>query len=169
MTDTIISLCYVKSIRERSAEICRIADFKDGTLIPYIQPPYTNFEGINRDLIYSSPSDVSGNVGSIGLYEWFAYQNEYQEWRTEFHAYNMLWIEVVQMQCLTIGEIVERFRRGWSPVYTYDGKHDVIFCTMSSLNTRVEAIYVPHYALEQREGKWFFSDSISTVEYSRMD
>lgn len=73
MSDKIISLCYVNSRRERSVELCRIADYVDGKFKPYEQDRFTNFNETNRDLIYASATEIRDEVGTIGCFEWFAY------------------------------------------------------------------------------------------------
>lgn len=171
MSDKIISLCYVNSRRERSVELCRIADYVDGKFKPYEQDRYTNFNETNRDLIYASATEIRDEVGTIGCFEWFAYMDDYQNnWRTETHAYNMSWTEIVQMSCITPGALQERLRHGWKPKNGFDGGHDVLFClSQSRIDRRYGAMFVPSYAFVCRDEKWFINDKITALEYGTID
>ena len=171
MSDKIISLCYVNSRRERSVELCRIADYVDGKFMPYEQDRFTNFNETDRDLIYASATEIKDEVGTIGCFEWSAYMIDYQDnWRTETHAYNMSWTEVVQMSCITPGALQERLQHGWKPKNGFDGGHDVLFClNQSRIDRRYGAMYVPSYAFVYRDEKWFINDKITALEYGTID
>lgn len=169
MNETIISLCYVSSRRDRSVELCRIADYIDGALVPYVHDRDSDFNGSNRDLIYASANEIRDEQGTIGFYEWSAYLDDYQNWRTRTVACNMPWIEVVQLKCSTVGAMLALLRRGWAPENRFDGKHDVIFCTASYITPSVEAIYVPGYAFEYKDSKWYITDTVTSVESGQID
>ena len=169
MNETIISLCYVSSRRDRSVELCRIADYIDGALLPYNHDRDSDFSGNDRDLIYASANEIRDEQGSISVYEWSAYLDEYQSWRTRTVASNVPWIEVVQLKCITSDSMLSQLKRGWAPDNGFDGKHDVIFCSTSFSSSSVIAIYVPSYAFEFVSGKWYISDAVSSLESGRID
>ena len=169
MNETVVSLCYVSSRRDRSVELCRIADYIDGVLVPYNHDRDSDFSGNNRDLIYASANEIRDEQGYISVYEWSAYLDENHSWRTRTVASNVPWIEVVQLKCITSDSMLSQLKRGWVADNGFDGKHDVIFCSTSFSSSSVIAIYVPSYAFECVSGKWYISDAVSSLECGRID
>lgn len=148
MSDKIISLCYVSKRNSKSTELCRIADYVDGDFDPYFHESNTDFYGSERDLIYGSSSTVQGEIGTIALYEWWAYLNANNEWRTVVtNVSNITWCEVFFTDCQNLKELVSVVKAGFH-IYDYDRAHDLILCCKPSGNKcvglrveRSEAVY----------------------------
>ena len=168
MSDKIVSLCYVSKRGDKSTELCRIADWVDGNFEPYTYNTNTNFYDTERDLIYGLSSELQGELGSIGVYEWSVYLNDSGEWRTETTiADDISWCEVVSTQEETVEQIVQQLKEGYS-VSQYDGQHALLFCCRAS-GSQCKAVFVSRKDTECRNGKVYLNSSVVTLVVDTVD
>ena len=143
--------------------MCRIADFINGSFEPYLYDNIGDFYDTHRDILYGSVNNIQGISGSIGVYEWTAFQDDTGMWRTSVQNSNIEWIEVIQSSCKSLREIIEMIKGGWEPKNPFDGKHDLIICCMSPTETQ-PSVYLSAPKLKIDNGKVYFTEDTHTID-----
>ena len=168
MSDKIISLCYVSSKGEKTTELCRIADFHDGTFIPYYFNPLDEFYADERDLLYGSTAFLQVEEGSISVFEWSAYLTGQNRWYTETSKSEQSWCEVISTRFETIDELVTALKVGFPMNGSYDHLHDLILSCRSSSN-QCDGLYITKSDVYSRDGRLFVNDEVISISRIKLD
>ncbi|MBR4752188.1 MAG: hypothetical protein IK077_10545 [Thermoguttaceae bacterium] len=170
MSNKIISLCFVSERTDKYTKFCRIADLDDGNFTPYTYSVDTDFYDTDRDLLYGPPTMLS-EPGSIGVYEWSAYLNADNKWRTNVNkAEEYSWCEILHTNHGSIEELVQALKSGFSmPKYDRLHDHDLILCCRF-VGNKCEAIYVSTTDAEYNSvGKLCLLDSVVALTRVTLD
>ena len=162
MTDKVTSLCYVSKRDDRSTQICRIADYTDGTLHPYIFTPGSEFTGTNRDILYFVSRTDPVSVGEIAMYEWYVDTVNDKDW-TYVSRSTTGWTEVVETSMESPEEIVQAFSHGWSVSSAFTGQHDVIVCCVPQ-SEKVLCVYVHREDMQKGKNGITLNPGVEALE-----
>ena len=175
MQDKVItSLCYVDSKNDKTARLCRIADYENGRFNPYSYHPDQDFFGEERDLLYGQNYEVLAEQGEIAVFDWYSFLNSDNQWRTKVKRNNSIaWCEVLtKMQYDSPYAIIERMKKeGITVASNYDGKRDLVIVTMIDL-TGSNAVYLKKENVKLQNTKLYLADNVTklpvgTVEVTR--
>lgn len=167
-SDRIISLCYVSKQSDKTKELCRIADFHNNGFESYVYDSTYDFYETERDLIYGARKDIAGEVGSISVYEWSAYRDNNNEWRTMTHDSDVPWIEVVSLFKDTPEQIIDLIKAGIKIAMPNTRKHDFIFCC-SAKGAYSDAIYIAANDLVCVNDRYTFAEHVVSLETAQIN
>lgn len=168
MSDKIISLCYVSSKGERTTELCRIADYHEGSFLPYQFEPGNEFYDVERDLIYGSTAFLQVEEGSVAVFEWQAYLTPQNKWFTETSKSEHTWCEVISTRFGTIDELVSSLKSGFPMSGGYDHLHDLVLCCRTS-GSQCDGLYIHKSDAFCRDGKLLINNEISSIVQVKLD
>lgn len=167
-SDNVVSLCYISSQNDKTTQLCRIADYHNGSFEAYTYDSTYDFCGTERDLLYGYTRDISGGVGTIAVYDWSVYQDTMtSEWRTSTHESEVSWIEVISTFKDTPEQLVEMIKNGIKLSMSSSRKHDIIVCCKAK-NVYADAIYVPANDLICINDVYTVSDEVVSLETAKI-
>ena len=162
----IISLCCVSDNTDKK-ELCRIADYENGSFVPYTFDPRQSFYANDRDLVFGSPMAVKDAPGTFSVYEWEAtLTREGKWWTTVAVRDDINWIEVIFLDADGIGNIIKGLKKGLPISETYDGKHDLLICDQND-EISYDSIYLSPNELICRDSRLFFRESVTEIRIGK--
>ena len=168
ITETILSLCYMNSQTEKSVQLYRLADLVDGEYIPYVFESAFGFFETERDIVWGSKKDLTGDIGSVGVYRWSAYQDISGEWRTSTYEHEALWVEVIVTNRETLAQVVALLRTGLKLSLPNSKKHDLVVCC-KPVGSDADAVYVPSHLWENVGGLCKLSENAESLDTGIID
>ena len=167
-TETIVSLCYMNSQTEKSVQLYRLADLVDEEYIPYVFESAFGFFETERDIVWGSKKDLTGEIGSVGVYRWSAYQDAAGEWRTSTYEHEELWVEVIVTNRETLEQVVALLKTGLKLSLPNSRKHDLVVCCKPA-GSKADAVYVPSYLWENADGMCKLSENAESLDTGIID
>lgn len=167
-SEWIDSLCYVSKQNDRTKELCRVADCRNGCFDAYAFDPNQDFYGTERDLVYGKLREISSAQGSFGMFSWRTYQLESGEWRTDAKESDTPWIEVIYTLSDTPEQIVAALKKGIRLETAGSRPHDRIFCC-SRRGADAVAVYVPEHLLSSANGISSLVGDVNALETGKLD
>lgn len=163
MSETIISLCYVKScIEGKSTELVRIADYEDGRFVEYHQPLNSDFYDTSRDLIYGSTSFLRCEEGSMGMFSWST-SFDGNKWMTDTSNSDVIWTEIIETGLSSPEQILAALKNGLAAPDNFGKPHDLILACKSVQSTIV-GIYLHSNSFNINNHKIVLKANVSDVE-----
>ena len=166
----ITSLCYVHNKNDKTTVLCRFADYKDGTFVPFVYNSNQDFYGDDRDLLYGQNYEVLANEGEIAVFDWYAYLNSDNQWRTYVKRNNDIsWCEVQNLvQYDSPVKIATEIKSGLSLPYKYSGNHDLILVSKTD-SKGLNAIFLKMGNTKIKDNLLYFSDSAIKIPVGTID
>lgn len=168
--EPIVSLCYISSVKEKTVQLCRIADYEHGEFIPYHHQPDIDFWGTDRDILVGQRYIIPADLGSIGVYEWTVRQDHNTgDWWTNVKPSDQSWVEFIPTyKQASIDEIRREFQSGLTWTGDFDRTHSYAFIIKGNGNS-CEFLYVSGKELVYRDGRLFLASDTTFLMHERIE
>lgn len=160
----ITSLCYVYNKTDKTTLLCRIADYKNETFVPYPYDPNREFYGNDRDLLYGQNYEVLAEEGTIGIFDWYAYLNSDNQWRTYVKKNNDIsWCEVINFgKYDSPTKIAAEIKTGMPFSYKFDGAHDLVLVSKTD-SMGLNALLLRAGTVKTKDNQLVFMDDVIKI------
>lgn len=168
MDKKIISLCYVNNIRDKTVFLNRVADFHEDHFEEYLSVSNSGIDS-DRDFIVGYTTRLNAELGSFGVYEWYAFEDG-DRWKTDVSPAAIPWTEVLYSSYSSPQEIISAIKNGWRSSAGLE-QHNVIIVCRSAFRFAadyMEGVYLPAGLLKYDGNTYSFPDNTYQVETGRL-
>lgn len=168
MGKTIISLCYVNNIRDKTVFLDRVADFHEDHFEEYHSGINSGI-GEDREFIIGFSNRINSRLGSFGVYEWYAFEDG-DKWKTDVSPTTIPWTEVIYSNYSSPQEIIAAIKNGWKTTGGLEQHNVIIVCrsTMSIATDNMVGIYLPAGLLCYDGSFYSFPDDTYQIEVGKL-